>query len=149
MDAIPPEAVRPEPAYAPPGGQPPVPQAKRALVRKLNRDEHLIAWGRAWVSRDGPGSWFIAARTLDFVVCTDDKLVLFSIGFFTRQPRRRVYDTPLHRLHITERKKKHSVELRLGSRAHRPLLFQLRRSPRNARLVNEILHRSGKDDDTT
>jgi hypothetical protein len=141
MDAISPDPLRP-----PPGGQPAIPQAKRQLVRKLNTNEHLVAWGRAWVSRDGRMTSVVAARTLDFIVCTDDKLVLFSIGFITRQPRRRVYDIELDRLHVTERQKKRGLELRVGSRKHRPLLLQMRKTPRNARLVNEILHRTERED---
>ena len=52
--------------------------------------ESAIAWCRVWVSRDGRGSSVVAARHRDFAVVTDRRLMLWSCGFFTRRPRRRV-----------------------------------------------------------
>ena len=64
------------------------------LVRQ-RPDEHSIAWTRAWMSRDGRWNWLLAARHRDFVVLTDRRLLLCSCGFFTRRPRRCVFDETL------------------------------------------------------
>ncbi len=61
-----------------------------------------MAWGRAWVWRDGRFAGVFAARTLDFTVLTDDSLFLVSTGFFTRRPRRRVYAITHDRLRVEE-----------------------------------------------
>jgi hypothetical protein len=61
------------------------------LVRQ-HPDEHAIAWTRAWTSRDGRWNWLLSARHRDFVVLTDHRLLLYSCGFFTRRPRRCVFD---------------------------------------------------------
>ena len=42
------------------------------------------------MSRDGRASSVVAARHRDFVVVTDRRVMLWSCGFFTRRPRRRV-----------------------------------------------------------
>jgi hypothetical protein len=54
------------------------------------------------VSRDGRFAAVVAARTLDFVVLTDDHLYLYSTGFFSRRPRRRVYAMSLDRLYVED-----------------------------------------------
>lgn len=114
---------------------------ERRLTAKLRADEHLVAWGRAWVSRDGRLHSVFAARTLDFVVCTDDRLYLFSTGFFTRRPRRCVFGTLLDRLHVEERKAKRGRHLRLCTREGRSLLLDMRPSTRNAALADALLPR--------
>jgi len=62
----------PEPAPEPP------PKAEQRLRRKLRESEDFVAWGRAWLSRDGRMHGLLAARTLDFVVLTDTHLLVFS-----------------------------------------------------------------------
>lgn len=60
------------------------------VTDRLEHREHVVAWGRAWVSRDGPLSVLFAARTRDFVVLTDRRVMLWSTGFVSRMPQRRV-----------------------------------------------------------
>jgi hypothetical protein len=117
----------------------------RRLAAKLGADTPIVAWGRAWVSRAGRLNKVVAARTLDFVVCTEHDLVLFSTGFFTRRPRRRVYSSSFDRLRVSVRKVKRH-ELVVSSLDHRPLVFQLRRSARNAALVDALLARASESD---
>ena len=69
-----------------------------AAQLRAQTDERPLTWTRAWTSRDGRWNWLLAARHRDFVVLTDRRLVLFSCGFFTRIPRRRVFDEPLRSL---------------------------------------------------
>jgi hypothetical protein len=113
--------------------------AERQLAAKLRPDEQLVAWGRAWVSRDGRGHSLFAARTLDFVVRTDDRLYLFSTGFFTRRPRRCVYGTDLGRLRVETRQGKTGRRLRLQLPEGRALLLDMRSSARNNALADALV----------
>jgi hypothetical protein len=66
----------------------------------LSDGEDLVNWTRAWTSRDGRYNVVLAARHRDFVVLTTQRLVLWSCGFFSRRPRRKVFDEPLGRLAV-------------------------------------------------
>ena len=116
--------------------------AERRLREKLGPNTHIDAWGRTWVSRDGRMHSVFAARTLDFGVLTPDRLFLFSTGFFTRHPRRRVYDVALDRLHVERQQVKRGLRLRLWSREHRPLLLDLRPSAQNVAFVDALVART-------
>ena len=50
-----------------------VSSAERRLQQKLGPNTHIVAWGRAWVSRDGRMHAVFAARTLDFAVLTAER----------------------------------------------------------------------------
>jgi hypothetical protein len=67
---------------------------------RLEPGESFVAWSRAWVSRHGRFHWLLAARNRDFAVVTDRRLMLWSAGFFTRSPRRRVLAERLDELVI-------------------------------------------------
>jgi hypothetical protein len=83
-----------------------------------------------------------AARTLDFAVLTPDRLFLFTTGFFSRHPRRRVYDVALDRLHAERQQPKRGLQVRLWSRDHRPLLLDLRPSAQNVAFVEALAART-------
>jgi hypothetical protein len=116
-----------------------VPRAERRLRRKLRDDEPLVAWGRAWVSREGRMHTLFAARTLDFVVLTDDSLIVFSTGFFSRRPRRRVYREPLDRLFASERRARRGRRIAIWTKGRRPLLLEMRDRPRNDEVADRLL----------
>lgn len=118
----------------------------RRLAAKLGGDTPVVASGRAWVSRAGRLNKAVAARTLDFVVCTEHDLVLFSTGFFTRRPRRRVYTSSFDRLRVSVRKAKRGRELVVSSLDHRALVFQMRKSPRNDALVHALVAHAAESD---
>ncbi len=101
------------------------------------------------MSRDGRLPHALAARTLDFAVLTDDELVLISTGFFTRRPRRRVYGMPLDRLFVAECEAKRGSRLRVGAATHRPLLLELRATPRNDAFADELLAVTPEPPDAT
>jgi hypothetical protein len=122
-----------------------VTSAERRLQRKLGRGVHIVAWGRAWVSRDGRMHAVFAARTFDFVVCTDDRLVLYSTGFFTRRPRRKVYEMTFDRLRVEPRQAKRGSHLRLRSAQHRPLLLDLGTKARNTAFAAELVARTRRE----
>jgi hypothetical protein len=118
----------------------------RRLAAKLGGDAPIVAWGGAWVSRAGRLNKVVAARTLDFVVCTEHDLVLFSTGFFTRRPRRRVYSSSFDRLRVSVRKAKRGHELVVSSLDHRPLVFQMRKSARTQALVRALVTHASESD---
>lgn len=122
-----------EPAPALPA-EPAVPAAlpsrtEQRIARRIDAGEEIRAWSRGWVSRDGRLHGLLAARILDFVVVTEHRLYLVSTGFFTRRPRRRVYDMPLDRLRIREMKPGRRRHLRVASLDHRPLRIDLKPKP--------------------
>ena len=123
------------------------PRPERRLRRKLGTDEELLTWGRGWLSRDGKLHGLLAARTLDFVVLTEDDLLVFSTGFFTRRPRRRVYELPLDRLLGEERTSARSRRLAIRTRGHRGLLIEMRRNARNDEVADQILRRIAQNEE--
>jgi hypothetical protein len=137
MDPSPSPPATPHPAAE--ANDAAAPRAERRLRRKLRDDEQLVAWGRAWVSREGRMHLLFAARTLDFVVLTDDSLIVFSTGFFSRRPRRRVYHELLDRLYASERRVRRGRCIAVWTRGRRPLLFELRDQPRNNDVADRLL----------
>jgi hypothetical protein len=118
----------------------------RRLAAKVPSGTPIVAWGRAWVSRAGRFNKVVAARTLDFVVCTEHDLILFSTGFFSRRPRRRVYSMSFDRLRISVRQVKFGRELVVSALDHRPLVFQMRNTERSAALEQALLERADQSD---
>ena len=118
MERIPPPAAR-QPSRRRGAG------TERHLRRLLRADEPLRAWNRAWVSPEGPLPRLLTARTLDHVVLTDEHLLLYSTGFFSRLPRRRVYAGRLAHLTVAVRG---SRRIAVWSKGRRPLLLEFRRS---------------------
>jgi hypothetical protein len=104
---------------------------ERRLQEKIDEDDTLVTWARGWVARDGRWSGLFAARNLDYCVLGKRSFYLFSTGFFTRRPRRRVFRAPLDRLIVSVRKSGPPERLRLSLRGHRPLLIDFRRSERS------------------
>src|SRR6202030_3937603 len=90
------------PAAAPPQLDPPenhryLDRLRSIAGRKTAYQGPIIGITQGWVSRDAKWHAF-AARYLDFVMLTDEHLVCFSTGFFSRRPRRRVFREPLNAL---------------------------------------------------
>ena len=109
---------------------------ERHLRRLLRGDEHLRAWGRAWVSTEGPLPRLLTARTLDHVVLTDDHLILYSTGFFSRLPRRRVYSGRLAHLIVAGRGPR---TIAVWTKGRRPLRLEFLRSAEGARTAETIV----------
>jgi hypothetical protein len=94
---------------------------------RLEGSEELVTWERAWVSRDGKYSGVFGARTRDFAVLTDRRLMLWSTGFFTRAPRRRVLPDRLDDLIVEDIGRTPLRMLRVRAVARRPLRFEFGR----------------------
>jgi hypothetical protein len=118
-------------------------------LQELLQPERIVAWGRAWVWRDGRFAGVFAARTLDFTVLTETSLFLVSMGFFTRRPRRRVYAITHDRLSVEEYLGKRRRRLRLRSDEHRPLMLEMRATAGNRTFADELFARTGPDDTET
>jgi hypothetical protein len=113
------------------------------LQRLVGADEALVAWTQGWVSREVRLHRLLAARTLDFAVVTDRSLILFSTGFFTRRPRRRVYDSRFERIFVVDDTvARGRRRLRVTSRDAKPLWFELDASDRAATFADELTARS-------
>jgi hypothetical protein len=118
-------------------------------LQKTLQPEPIVAWGRAWVWRDGRLAGVFASRTLDFTVLTDDHLYLVSMGFFTRRPRRRVYAITHDRLRVEEYPAKSRRRLRLRAQEHRPLMLEMRGTARNRAFADELVARTRPGDAET
>jgi hypothetical protein len=113
------------------------------LQRLVGADEALVAWTQGWVSREVRLHRLLAARTLDFAVVTDRSLILCSTGFFTRRPRRRVYDSRFERIFVVDDTvARGRRRLRVTSRDAKPLWFELDASDRAATFADELTARS-------
>jgi hypothetical protein len=121
------------------------PRADRigARLQRLVGDERVLAWTQGWVSREVRPHRLLAARTLDFAVVTERSLSLFSTGFFTRRPRRRVYNSRFGRIFVTaDVVARGRRRVRITSRNARPLWFELDASDRAVAFVAELTARA-------
>jgi hypothetical protein len=113
------------------------------LQRLVGHDERVLAWTQGWVSREVRLHRLLAARTLDFAVVTERSLVLFSTGFFTRRPRRRVYTSRFDRIFVVDDVvARGRRRLRITSRDAKPLWFEIDASDRAASFATELTART-------
>ena len=117
-------------------------RAERRIRAKLEQGERLVMWTRGWISRDGRLHTVVAARTLDYAVITDRRLCLFSTGFFSRQPRRRVYESPFEFLQVSSTGSKRGHRLRICSPRHRPILLENHNTEHNVAFALELVVRT-------
>ncbi len=113
------------------------PSLRRLLGRRDMFRGHVLGVVRGWVSRETRFQ-LLAARFLDFVVLTEQHLVLLSTGFFSRQPKRVVLREPLVRLTVTARGR----ALRVVGDQSKHILIELRPVPGAEELVEDLLART-------
>lgn len=126
-----------EPRDSPDGGLGDRGHAARRLrqlaAARLEGGEELLGWTRVWVSRDGRFAGVLGARTRDFAVLTNHRLMLWSIGFFTRRARRRVLTDRLSDLTVDDIGRVPYRRLRVRAFARPALRFEFgRREPARA-----------------
>jgi hypothetical protein len=115
---------------------------QRAVQARLEPDEHLVAWTPAWVSRYRQFHFLLSLRNRDFAVVTNRRLMLWSTGFFTRRPKRRVLSDRLDELTI-ESTSRDPGRVMACSRPGRPaLLLELGKDARSDRFSIELRDRS-------
>jgi hypothetical protein len=149
MDQPTPDQPTPEPAPRPSAPLTP-PQTREGRVqsrlqRLVGADDAVVAWARGWVSRERRLHRLLAARTFDFAVLTDHNLFLFSTGFFTRRPRRRVYASRLDLINVSDRVVPRGRRLRITSRNADPLWLELRVSDRVTLFADALVARARAD----
>jgi hypothetical protein len=112
------------------------------LQALVGTNDPIVAWTRGWVSREVRLHRLLAARTYDFAVLTNIELFMFSTGFFTRRPRRRVYTSPLSRVHVANHAVPRGRRLRISSRKAHPLWIELRTIDRSSKFADELVARA-------
>lgn len=95
---------------------------RRHVERRLEPDEQVRAWCRAWVSPVRSLQW-LAPRHRDFVVVTDRRLMLWAAGFWSQRPRRRVLTERLDELVIAPLRGAPAVRITPPER--KPILLEL------------------------
>jgi hypothetical protein len=114
---------------------------------ELHEGEHPVAWTRAWTSRDGRWNWLLAARHRDFVVLTDQRLLLFACGFFTRRPRRRVLERTLRTVAVDDVGRKPLRTVRVSTSRGKPLRLDLHRGQSGRDLATALLGNQNRNGD--
>lgn len=112
---------------------------RKAAGARLESTEEILAWCVAWVSRDRRLHRLLAARTRDFAVLTDRRLLVFSSGFFTHRPRRRVLADRLDETAVTDCGSRPGRCLRVEAPAHRPLRIELGGRERDTTFAARLL----------
>jgi len=115
------------------------------LRAKVGTDAELVAWTRGWVSRARRLHRLLAARTLDFAVVTGDSLVIVSIGFFSRRPRRVVYSSELQALVVSDDPVPKGRRLRVHSPAGSALWIELRGDAQAAAFADMLVARTRRE----
>jgi hypothetical protein len=115
------------------------------LRAKVGADAALVAWTRAWVSRATRLHRLLAARTLDFAVLTDSSLMIVSIGFFTRRPRRCVYSSELQAIVVNDDPVPKGRRLRINSPSGPALWIELRGDVQAVAFADALVARAQRE----
>jgi hypothetical protein len=115
---------------------------RRLVDGRLEPDETFIAWTRAWVSRYRRFHWLLSLRNRDFAVVTDRRLMLWSAGFFTRRPRRRVLAERLDEVTVESTSRDPGRRMACSRAGRRPLLLELGKDDRSDHFSIELRDRA-------
>ena len=97
-------------------------------IARLEPGETIVVWCRAWVSKVGRFQR-LAPRWRDVAVVTDRRLLLFSVGHFTRRPRRRVLADRLDELTLGDVGSHPGRGIRCARPGRAPMLLELGTDP--------------------
>jgi hypothetical protein len=115
---------------------------RRAVEARLEPGETFVAWTRAWVSRWQRFHWLLSLRNRDYAVVTDRRLMLWSAGFFTRRPRRRVLADRLDEITVGSIGRDPGRVMTCSRPGRRPLLLELGKDDRSDRFSIELRDRA-------
>lgn len=132
---------------------PTVPSKRELRLRKkvakfAAPGDEMVVWTQAWVSRDGK-MHALAARTYDFVVVTEQELLLVSTGFFSRRPRRLVFAALLQVLRVLDTGSARGRRLRIERPRQKPLRIDLRGDRVSFLVATTLLQQTGFHGDGT
>jgi hypothetical protein len=102
----------------------------------------MIAWSRAWISRYMRFRWLLSARNRDYAVVTDRRLMLWSAGFFTRRPRRRVLADRLDEIVVESTSRDPGRQMSCSRAGRRALLIELGKDDRADKFSIELRDRA-------
>ena len=111
-------------------------------LSRLEPGEEIVVWHRAWVSKAGRLQR-LAPRWRDVAVVTDRRLLLFSVGQFTRRPRRRVLADRLDELSLTDIGAQPGRRVRCARPGRAPMLLELGTDAWSRRFAQELQDRTG------
>jgi hypothetical protein len=115
----------------------------RAKVGKFASDgDSMVAWTRAWVSREGR-LHALAARTYDYIVVTEHDLLIISTGFFSRRPRRLVFAAPIAALRVNDNGSAPGHILRVYRARQKTLRFEMRGDRHSVAVCTTLLRQVG------
>ena len=100
------------------------PELRQLASQRLRRGEELVDWAPGWVSTDGRFNAILAARTWDLMVLTNRRVLLFSTGFFTRRPIRRVWAGRLDEMEAKSVPRRKGTAVVVTSFVYKPLRFE-------------------------
>jgi hypothetical protein len=115
---------------------------RQAVEARLEPDESFVAWTRAWVSRWQRFHWLLSLRNRDYAVVTDRRIMLWSAGFFTRRPRRRVLADRLDEITVASIGRDPGRVMTCSRPGRRPLLLELGTDERSDRFSIELRDRA-------
>ncbi|HEY5012262.1 MAG TPA: hypothetical protein VIK61_06100 [Acidimicrobiia bacterium] len=116
---------------------------RAAGFARLEPDEQIVIWCRAWVSKIGRFQRF-APRWRDVAVLTDRRLLLFGVGHFTRRPRRRVLADRLDELAVADVGLHPGRGLQCSRPGRSPMLIELGSDPWSRKVGQELQERAGR-----
>ena len=111
---------------------------------RLEPDEQIVIWCRAWVSKVGRFQRF-APRWRDVAVITDRRLLLFGVGHFTRRPRRRVLADRLDELAVADVGVHAGRGLRCSRPGRSPMLLELGSDAWSRKVGQELQERTAQE----
>jgi hypothetical protein len=114
-------------------------QLRLAADPDLEDDEVPVAWTRAWVSREGKYNVLLAARHRDFVMVSSGRLLLFSCGFFTRRPKRMVFNARRELLEVDDIGRRPGRRLRVTGFRKKALRFDFGHDAASRDVVGTLL----------
>jgi hypothetical protein len=115
---------------------------RRSVDPRLEPGETFVAWTRAWVSRYQKFHWLLSLRRRDFAVVTDRRLMLWSAGFYSRRPRRRVLAERLDEVTVKSTSRDPGRRMACSRAGRKPLLLELGKDPQSDRFSIELRDRA-------
>ncbi len=107
------------------------------VEKRLEPGETVTAWCRVWYSRPVRLQW-ASARFRDFAVLTDRRLMMYSAGWLTRRPRRRVLADRLDDLMVASQRD--TTALYVTHPSHPAMVLEFGKDDTSQRIATTLLN---------